>query len=493
MKKTAAALIAVIIALPCLAGCSENSADAPLPAAVPETGAASGSAEITAAPAEEERLYPSSDADYQGTEFRMIYYDAVEACGWGNTIPCDIDAAELNGDVLNDAVYNRNRAVEAAVNVSIVTESTTNAISGIIEKQAMSGSADYDAAFPNQLALSGLITKNALTDISGAFDYSMPWYDREALDAFRIAGKTYAAISDATYMDKMLSIVVLFNRQLAEDYDLGDLYAHVLDRKWTFDAMKEMCEEVASDIDGDGTMGLGDRYGVISQNDAVYQLLHASGERFAEINGDGKPIITVGGDRAVSVIGMTYDFMNRGDVFFNRQDRGVDTIGVCSMFAANQALFIQRQIQCAFELRDMTSDFGIIPLPLITEDQRDYHTSLGYTVSFSLAIPASVRDLEMSETVLDIMGAESYYSVNDVLYDTILGDKLSRDQESRDNLVIIFDNRLYDPGCIYDFGGIANSFMSGWKKGSGKIASMLESNQKKAEKAIEKLMESIEG
>ena len=492
MRRRCALALAVLMTLLSLTACSEKTAEADTPSA-PQAGdspAADAGGEPEDVP-ETERLYPSCDADYQGTDFNIIFYDAVEACAWGNTIPCDIEAEALTGDELNDAVYNRNRTVESALNVRILAESTTNAIAGEIEKQATAGTTDYDAAFPYQLSLSGLISKNALRDLSGAFDYTMPWYDTEALEAFRIAGKTFAAVSDATYMDKMLSIVVLFNQQLAQDYNLGNLYARVLEMEWTFDAMKEMCEAVALDLDGDGVMGPDDRYGVISQNDCVYQLLHASGERFASIGADGVPEITAGGERAVSVLGMTYDFMNREDVFFNRQAKGVDTVGVCSMFAANQALFIQRQIQCAFELRDMTSDFGIIPLPLVTEEQKEYHTSLGYTVSFALTIPASVRDADMSVKVLDLMGAESFYSVNDVLYDTILGAKLLRDEESRDNLRIIFDNRLYDPGCIFDFGGLANSFMTGWKNGSEKIASMLKTNQKMAQKAIDKLMDKL--
>ena len=168
---------------------------------------------------------------------------------------------------------------------------------------------------------------------------------------------------------------------------------------------------------------------------------------------------------------------------------GVDTIGVCNMFANNQALFIMRQIQCAFELRNMEADFGIIPTPKVLPDQEDYYTSIGYTVTFCETIPAVVKDLDMTVTVLDTLAAESYYSVNEALYDKILGGKIVRDETSRKNLDIILDNRVYDPGCVYNFGSITNTMMDGFKKGSNQVASLIAGVESKVTKAVEEFVE----
>lgn len=317
--------------------------------------------ESTAEPeteAETERIYPEYTDTFDGADFNILYYDAVAACGWGNSIPCDIAVEELTGDALSDAVYYRNAAMEERYNIRFRTESIT------------------------------------------------------------------------------------------------------------------------------------DRFGIINQNDGVYQLYQSAGQQFCTLNEEGIPQLSIESEQAVSVFQLVYDFLGNTDIFFNRQTQGVDTIGVCNMFANNQALFIMRQIQAAFELRNMEADFGIIPTPKVLEGQQDYYTSIGYTVTLSEAIPSVVKDLRMSAVVLDTMAAESYYSVNEALYEKILGGKIVRDETSRKNLDIILENRVYDPGCVYNFGNITNIMME-WQRGSDQVASVIASTKKAINKSIDKFVDAL--
>lgn len=472
-------LLALLLTAPALYSCGASET-------VPETTAETAAA---ATETETERLYPTYTDTFGGADFSIVYYDAVAGCGWGNTIPCDIAVEELTGDALSDAVYNRNAAMEELYNIKFRTESiTTPNKCDPIQKQVTAGSTEYDACFPGWNSLYNMIVNGYLTDLEPLFDFDMPWYDAKAREAFSILGKSYATISDLTYMDKMLSIVILYNKQMAEDYNLGDLYQTVLDGDWTFDVMEEMCQTVSSDLNGDGKMTKDDRFGIINQNDGVYQLYQSAGQQYCVLNENGIPQLSIGTEQAVSVFQLVYDFLGNDEIFFNRQTHGVDTIGVCNMFANNQALFIMRQIQAAFELRTMEADFGIIPTPKVLEGQEDYYTSIGYTVTLSEAIPSVVKDLHMSAVVLDTMAAESYYSVNEALYEKILGGKIVRDETSRKNLDIILDNRVYDPGCVYNFGSITNTMMDGWKKGSDQVVSLVAGNEEKVNKAIEEFV-----
>lgn len=474
-------LLAFLLTTPTLVSCGGTAED---------TTPVTSDTTVQETESETERLYPKYEANYDGADFNMIYFDAVEYCGWGNTIPCDIAVEELNGDALSDAVYNRNTTVAEMYNVKFYTESTTD-VGNMepIKQQVIAGTGDYDAAFPGWYSLYSMITGGYLTDLEPLFDFSMPWYDSKARNAFSVLGKSYATISDLTYMDKMVSIVILYNKELALDYDIGDLYQIVLDGDWTFDMMHEMCELVAMDTNGDGKMTADDRYGIISQNDGVYELYQSAGQQYCRINADGIPELTIDTEQAVSVFQTMYDFLQEDNIYFNRELNGVSTLGVCSMFSNNQALFFLRPLQSAFELRNMEADFGIIPSPKVLEDQEDYYTSIGYTVAFCETIPAVVKDLDMTVTVLDTLSAESYYSVNEALYDKILGGKIVRDETSRQNLDIILANRVYDPGCVYNFGSITNTMMNSWSKGSGQVASIIASNKDKVNKAIDEFVE----
>ena len=68
-------------------------------------------------------------------------------------------------------------------------------------------------------------------------------------------------------------ITVFFNKQLVEDYALGDLYALVRDGQWTLDRLISMSEAVAHDLNGDGAMGVEDCYGMAEQLSLVSNML----------------------------------------------------------------------------------------------------------------------------------------------------------------------------------------------------------------------------
>lgn len=442
--------------------------------------------------AETARLYPDHESDYKGAGFTVLYFDAVKNCGWSD-LPCDVDEPQQVGEALSDAVYIRNRKIEEMYNVKLnaIGYFDTNSDCPIIKKQVLAGDTEYDLVFPAWNALYSLINGQCLYDLEGLFDFSMPWFDAKSRSAFSILGKTYAVISDATYMDKMLAIVVFFNQKMAGDYSLGNLYQLVIDHEWTFDNMLQMCELIYDDINGNQKVDKEDSFGFISQADATYELYNSSGQYYCSIGDDGIPYQAINNELSVGIMQKIVSFMNEERLFFNRQTNNVSTIEVCNMFAENRGLFLLRQVQAAFELRNMDADFGIIPSPLMYEGQEDYHTSIGYTVAFTNCIPAVVKNVEMSAVMLDTLAAESYYNVNDVLYEVILGDKLFRDSDSKQNLDIIMDNRIYDPGCVYNFGNISGDWFTNYTKGADQVSSVIAANESKVNKAIEKFVESL--
>lgn len=488
MKKTWTILLVCALLTGTFLSCADKDTETK-----PANGASVGteSAMDSESEPETEPVYPTYTDTFDGAECNMLYYDAVAACGWSR-IPCDINEPELTGDALSDAVFTRNRKLEELYQVTLTGEGYKDAAKcSLIEKQVLAGDTQYDLVFPAWNTMYSFVTGHYVTDLTGMFDFSMPWFDAKARDAFTIGGKTYAVISDATYMDKLLSMAILFNQQMVTDYALGDIYGMVLDGTWTFEEMVKMCETVSEDVDSNGKYDRSDRFGLINQNDGIYELYNGGGLYFCKIGDDGVPVIAHDGELAVSVLQKILTLMNNERLFFNRQTQGLSTVEICNMFAEGRGLFILRQIQAAFELRDMEMDFGIIPVPKMHEEQEAYHTSIGYTVATTQCVPAVVKDTRMSAVLLETMAAESYYSVNGVLYDTILGQKLARDEVSRENLAIIFENRFYDPGCVYDFGSIASSWMSNVGKGPEQVVSLIEKNRSKIEKAIEKFMTAL--
>lgn len=72
-------------------------------------------------------------------------------------------------------------------NIKFRTESITDSSKCTpIQKQVTSGSAEYDACFPAWNSLYSMVVNAYLTDLEPVFDFSMPWYDAKAREAFSI-------------------------------------------------------------------------------------------------------------------------------------------------------------------------------------------------------------------------------------------------------------------------------------------------------------------
>jgi hypothetical protein len=430
--------------------------------------------------------YPKYDIDLGGETFRILYFDAVEACGWSSDIPCDIDVAEQNGELLSDAVFIRNRKIEEMYNLEIEAVKALWDVYNVLERSVMAGSGEWDAVFPKYDGINASISNGYLAQLDGLFDFTNPWWDSKSLEGFGVLGKTYAIAGDLTFMDKFSYIIIMFNKNMAENYQLGDIYDMVVDRKWTFDKMLEMCQIVSDDLNNNSINDKDDIFGFSGQNDAAYELFQSAGEKFCTLDKDGIPYMSNDGERAISIMMKVYEFMNDKNNFFNRQTAGLTVADTVRMFTENRVLFLMRPLQTLMELRAMDADFGIIPTPLMDNSQTEYHTSIGHTVAIATCIPVDAKDTKISAAVLDTLAADSYFNMNDVLYDMILGAKISRDENSTENLDIIFDSCVYDPGCIFGFGGMANAFMKAGDPST--VASTVESYKSAVKADIDKFI-----
>ena len=446
----------------------------------------------TAAPdttAEPELTIPDYGLDLEGADFNILYFDAVEACGWSSDIPCDVDTEEQNGDLLNDEVYDRNRRIEDMYNLKITSHKESWEVYSVLERSVMSASGEYDAAFVKQQGLSNPVSNGYLAELSSLLDFDKPWWDEKSLEGFGICKKTYAIAGDVTFVDKLCDIVVFFNKNMAEEYKLGDIYQMVIDKKWTLEEMLKMCELVSADLNNDGVYNKDDRFGFSGQNDAAYELFQSAGERFCTLDKDGMPYLSNDSERAVDIMMKVYTFMNNDMNFFNRQTAGLSVNDTITMFTSNRVLFLMRPLQTIMELRAMDADFGIIPTPLMDDSQTEYSTSIGFTVANCVTIPVDAKSVETSAKVLDTLSADSYFNMNGTFYDMVLGAKLTRDDNSTENLDIILDSCVFDPGCIFEFGKMVNNFMKAGDPGT--VASTIETYRDSVEADIVKLVENI--
>ena len=109
-RRIVCALLIICQGIICLAACGSGGTGAEV------TTLAADTAETTEAVVTE--LKPGlPEADYNGYEFNIVVRKASGTDPWGNF---EMAVEEINGEVLNDSIAERNRLVEEAYNISIV-------------------------------------------------------------------------------------------------------------------------------------------------------------------------------------------------------------------------------------------------------------------------------------------------------------------------------------------------------------------------------------
>ena len=130
----------------------------------------------------------------------------------------------------------------------------------------MAGDKAYDLVAGYASTIPEVVTKGILLDWNTVpyIDMSRPWWSEQVKDVFTINGKMFLTTGDYSLAlwDNMFAF--LFNKQVAEDHDVGDLYAMVREGKWTMDKLQELCSLCVVDLNGDGKYDASDKYGLVS-------------------------------------------------------------------------------------------------------------------------------------------------------------------------------------------------------------------------------------
>ena len=124
------------------------------------------------------------------------------------------------------------------------------------------------------------------------------------------------------------------------------------------------------------------------------------------------------------------------------------------MYQSDKALFYYGELHAVATMRDMNSDFGIMPMPKYDEAQAGYHHCVNPDVAATYVIPKDNLDYEKTGYIMDALGAESKNELTPAYYDISLRGKVnlkgkvSRDEESTQSLDIIISSIKYDIGYL---------------------------------------------
>ena len=435
------------------------------------------------------------DMDFGGFDFRILvrFYASENHTAYQAR---DIYAEEETGDPINDAVYRRNRYVEAKYNCNIV-QVLADDHQRRLANSVRAGSDDYDLYYTVFYDYATDVTKGLFADLNQFpyIDLYAPWWETRAKEELSIGWKLYFCPSDLILLHNDSSSAIVFNKQLLRDYQMDDPYELVLSGKWTIDKLFEMTKDIYRDLNGDGIMDKNDLYGFAFYRDAVMSLVHSAGGRISAKDENDLPYMTLNSEISLTAFDKAFDLMYGPSGFnIHRELEAGDPLFYSTaenMFMNNQFLFYWILLHDVEKFRNMDSDFGILPVPKLTEAQEEYGSTVNRYHGQALAIPITVSDRDRVGIILEALTAKSKYTLIPEYYERTLQRKVSRDGESEAMLDIIFSSHVYDPGYIYNFADLPWEMISLTMRQNRDIASFYERRLNAAERGIERFITAL--
>ena len=431
-----------------------------------------------------------------GADFTIMTSEAWAIPVWEQN---DIYAEEENGETMNDAVYRRNSIIEERYNCKIrENQALIDAMPTQIKNLVAAGDSSVDAATVRLMHLKSLAPGNNLVEFKNLayIETSNPWWDQNCVRDLSIAGKIFGVASDMTVMDNKSTCAVAFNKKMQADFAIESLYNLVGEGKWTIDKLLELAKLVSIDVDGNGIMDHNDAYGIIYQRDTLASFLSGCGEFVARKDENDLPVLTLNTPKALEVLDKLFDILYDENYCFHTKrfdNLGGDGYAMMNdMFQDDRSLFLWIRLADVENLRTMETDFGILPIPKYNEQQKEYLQTVNPWTGVVTTVPQSAANIEHSSVILEAMAYESKYILQPAYYDIMLNTKIARDEESSKMLDIIFKNRTYDIGDVFDFNSLGSDLIFMTMTYNRNIASMYEKKEEKALSDIQKLLDDIE-
>ena len=232
-KQTTAVLLASLLLASTLISCGSSGDDTPA-----VTEAQNNTAAVETEAAETEAVYPYETPDLNGYTLRVL------SSGFLWDMFQEVDVTETNGEVLNDAVYNRNRKVESKLNCTFeetnfeVNDDPTN-LNTHLKNIVLAGEDAYDVAYACIYLTPAMVTDGYfrnLLDIEG-LHLNEAWWDSVVAENGTVEDALYFVTSPMQLMPYDGAWALFFNESMMERNDLEKPYDLVRESKWTIDAL----------------------------------------------------------------------------------------------------------------------------------------------------------------------------------------------------------------------------------------------------------------
>ncbi len=438
------------------------------------------------------------DVNYDGYKFRVLNFETY----FSSYIRVDVQ--EQSGEMLDDAVYNRNRKIEQAMNFTLeevkmpYAQWNTDQIALMdrVTNSVMAGDDEFDAAYVQPYFKPAILTEGSLVDLNSIPELKLDeiWWDRSLNSSFDINGKLYAATGALQFMPLDSVWVLLFNETKLDSLQLEYPYQLVRDGKWTLDKFYEYAQK-CTQLNGDESFTWNESgnavYGIAGHTSVPGAMIYSCDYRFVEPDKGGYKV-QLTSEKLVDALGkITKLFDSENGIIRVNNGSGEKSDGYIGMFRNGRAAFVTVGLAAVSEYRNMNDSYGLVPFPKYDEAQENYITQTGVS-SQMLGIPVTVKDLSRAGNILEALTHESYDSVMPVYYGVRVEQKGLRNEDSIEMLQLVRNNYGLESAQVLGVtSGYISALTSMVQNQESNAASLAASNEATVKTKLDELLKSF--
>ena len=436
---------------------------------------------------------PVEAFDYKGYEFTMLISPITNEFSY-----YEMSSEEENGEILNDAIYSRNLYIEDKYNIKLNSISCTD-FPKIIKAAVNAGEDIYGFATPSTRDGLSLGTEGYLTNLHNVphLDFGKPWWNKYSIDDTVIMGKNYFVIGKANLRSFDMAYVIFFNKKLIKDNSLQEPYDLVLSGEWTFDNMMKLAAEVSKDLNGNGEADKDDAFGLALNSAGALAFSYGTDNMFVKPNTEGVPDILID-ERFITFFQKLVNTVANNDsiIYGERYEKeGGRVIYLQDAFEQDRLLFYEETFVRTMLLRNMETDFGVVPMPKSDSNQKNYSSMTHPTVSTTFVIPAAVSDLDRAGRIIEDIAYYSNLSVYPQYLESTVKKKLLRDEKSEQMVDLIISSQRFDL-TLSEICSMPGDLRAQLTKGDPNVVSFFESRigryQTEIQKVVDKFIQNAE-
>ena len=393
----------------------------------------------------------SGEADRKGKEFRIL--SATRAPAGMASSNCFLEGEQNTAGTINEAVHERNTAVELELDVALTfshADADKSDIQSEIKRLVMSGTDAYDLVISELLPFASLANdgtfRNILSSEFTGFDFeNKPYWYKEYMDDLRLVNGYEYLLAGDFFIDVLRSShLLLFNKEMYRDHyrrDPGEVFEWVLNYEWTYEKLNGIITDMYLDKNGNSRRDYGDRWGlsISDLRSAKIGFIVSADPGLVSRGEDGTPRIVLGDTSRMADLTKRLSLL-----LFNSSCYISDAAGGNSLrdFTEGSALLCEGHWLGSLEntaLPDMKEGAGVLPYPQLYASDKRYITATSNTANVG-AILLTAKDEAFISTVIQALSRETASRLIPKYYRDALKLRYDADPYTAGMIRILHDN-----------------------------------------------------